>query len=884
MKLKWRNFKGLYTNIDASDKGVEYFSKFKDIKVYPGYIESKGLSFEEESYGIPEGHTFVRQQYVFLDEDKYQNIKIGANFSAFIVDSNDILADGIETSGQEHTYTIEIIASQYPNPFDDTSYFKWKVDNGNFSEPIAISMGGTNYTQSWFSVLNGLKIKFTQVLYTSTFNNVKKWTIKSIVDSYSELENNYVQNIQKYLFQISYSNGNYHFFINGEEVNNSPFADSPHQYPKIINEKGILKVLMKSRALWIGKINRSYWNRNGTLTNIPEGFYVYPLVEGLPGGTFGKLFNFDLQSEQNVTNIIPVTTRLFSDNYAFQQPLYGQLLRSVAYELLDINGNTVPFSNADGFLLLPRMVNLTIDSNNNFGKYFYAFWTGHTEISPHPTTGIHIGEDVTPNKDGWTFLWNIRESDTKDGFWQGTGSFADGNQWIFFQTDKDWTIPQSLTDWLSRTDLTVDLGKIASEHYFDPGQDIEFLTTVFLNNSEYPIDYQSLKSLGSPFIIRITPGVDMDYIYKNKITANIYFRYRNNITDVNDKEFEFCYGVQFTIGKPENYTNKYINKLTPNGIFLTQMIGKFFDPSTYKIITAFDDYANVAGVPYILKNSNVHYPAVGGGAILNNFYYENVVPGIEGERLIAFANLLGVFSGTRELMTLIDFSPVESSMIFYIKDTLEYKVKDEKDLIETPEGTFIHLKEGVYITNGRERTLISEPINDIVKRYYSSSNIFYNSYHKQLFYIVMNSKVSALYCFDFETQSWSEYSLPRNYDSKNPIIDFIEDYEGNIYFITKAESYKLSYIAKSGELELSYIDLQEYSISKRINYLAADHTGTIEAVGIAKNENNNPRGIRYLFNRLANRKPIKDIVVGIKFNGSLYGVEMDIETMRTEQL
>ena len=785
MRIKFRNWKGLYTNIDASDKGVEHFSKFKDIKVHPGFIESKGLSFDEQAFDLPADYTFIRQQYVFLDEDKYQNE----------------LAD-------------------------------------------------------------------------------------------NELKNTYVQNIQKYLFQILsvLINGNntYCFRLKKDEENwewvyykeygNTYYlSDAPNQYPKIINEQGNLKILFKKETIWIGRINRSVWDGSGTTTTIANGFYLYPLVEEYKANAEDSLFKFKVETDQSLPTTVKVDRGAEFRSYPFIHQGIGKTLDAVAYELVkDEDGEQVLFSNYTGMLILGKVavVQQTVPNIT----YCVAFWKGHTDIMPHPVSDITLANQSI-------LIWKLDDSThPNEPFWNPTGgNFSDRSQWVFFVTNESFDIPVSLINWLEHPDLAVNLTAINLEKYFLPGSDIELLTTVIVNNGEYIIDYKNISNAQSEFIIKINLNpFAITEAYKNKINANVYFRYRDSIAEVKSKDFELCYSYQFTTSKLST-SARFINNLTPNGIFLTQMIGKFFDPNTYKIITAFDDYCNVAGVPYILKNSNVHYPAVGGGSILNNFYYENVVPGIEGERLIAFANLLGVFSPTKELMTLIDFSPVESSMIFYIKDTLQYKVRDEKDIIETPEGIFIHLKEGIYVTNGRERTLISEPINDIIKANYTNGNIFYNSYHKQLFYLTVIDRLMKLYCFDFETQSWIEYSLPETFNIENPIIDFIEDYLGKIYFITKGTSYVLEFISREGLLELSYIDLQEYSISKRINYLVADHIGNIKATDIAES-NGGDRAIRYLFNKLDNRKPIKNIVVEVKFNGTLYGIEMDIETMRTEQL
>lgn len=295
---------------------------------------------------------------------------------------------------------------------------------------------------------------------------------------------------------------------------------------------------------------------------------------------------------------------------------------------------------------------------------------------------------------------------------------------------------------------------------------------------------------------------------------------------------------------------------------------------------------------------------VGGGNILNNiFYQENFIPGIEGQFLTQLGTNLGVFSKNREEFTMIDFQPVENSMIFYVKETASYKIRDYFDMIETNEGMILNLREGIVVTNGYGRTLISEQINDIIEKNYDNSTIFFNSYLKHLYYFCND----GLFMYDFKTQTWTQFELPeetsglrnmaRIFNSEAPlnqmsIIDYIEDYEGNFYFVTATSIWKVELTIsdlsdRPGYFRLALIDASEMNINKIINWLSFDcENAIIQATFKVKNKtyrigkqakSTNVRTISYLQNILAQRLPILQLSIDIEFQGKINNIELDID-------
>lgn len=796
MKIPVRSFNGLYTNIDATDKAKEYFPVYKNIRTYPGFIEAQKLSLSDVGMELPEGHSFVYQDVVFLDEDKYQNFFDGLN-----------------------------------------------------------------------------------------------------------LKNNYVQNIRKYDFRITYKDGNYYFQT---RLFNSSIWDNVHgdsevvsgqagQYPIVINEEGVLKVFMKERAIWIGRLNRYYHLLNGDWGRITagensNGCFAFPLIEQLQTDGLASLMNFSVETSTSIATEIEVRGTVKYPTYYYYHTGVQQDLDLVGIELKDLEGNTVLFSNESGMLQLGKV------SNGAGTKFYLVFWKGHTDIRPHPV-GVS-----NPNIQ---MYWRVKSGTGYNGgnVWLGTGNFNVPVQWVFFETNESFDIPQAIYDWINNP-LFVSLTKINLENYFDAGNDIQLLTTIVIDNNEFPVNFNRLSNSTGKFVVNIMPNSqNILNNYKRKTSINVYMRYTTSLVESSEKDFELVHSFNLTSGKPK-YVPAYINKLTPNGVFLTQMIGKFFDPNTYKIITNPEDYVTVNGVSYALYNSNVYYPAVGGGNILNNiFYQENFIPGIEGQFLTQLGTNLGVFSKNKEEFTMIDFQPVESSMIFYVKETASYKIRDYFDIIETNEGMILNLREGIVVTNGYGRTLISEQINDIIEKNYDNSTIFFNSYLKHLYYFCND----GLFMYDFKTQTWTQFELPEETSgfrnmarifkgdaplTQMPIIDYIEDYEGNFYFVTATSVWKVELILsdlsdRPGYFRLSLIDASEMNINKIINWLSFDcENAIIQATFKVKNKtyrigkqakSANVRTISYLQNILAQRLPIPQLSIDIEFQGKINNIELDID-------
>lgn len=750
--------------------------------------------------------------------------------------------------------------------------------------PGFIKGEGYNLTQENYPEVFGDKI----VYYDFVFMDDDKY--KNILRD-GELVYDYIQNIQKHTILITYgTNQNttgYFIFMDGVHIGTHT-SDDATQYPFVINDKGVCKVLFKERAYLLAKYNRLYWTYGtgfqsnpqflGPNTNNLEGYRFYPLVKTLNVDGQQALLNFDLETSASPPTIIDIYINKVIDGYEYSHPNGNRFIYCKAVEFKDIDGHIVPFSNETGYLLLLRAS--LVDGSGNLINSVWAFWKGHDELQPHPTN--YFTWDLTKVR------WQVEINGEPDSV--VLPDFGLPENWAFMTEEQ-------VEEWLGPPEnynvFQYNITNVALENGFENTDITEAITTVVIGDNEFPVNYKKLSATNK-YVMKVTPNYgNISTIYPEKIAIKIYIRNKTTAADIETRDFELCYTIPLVSGK-QVYYPKYIDSLTPNGIFLSQTIGKAVDIDTYKIETAFDDYVSVGGVSFILKNGNILYPTVGDGIIHTDmFYAENYIPGVSGNWLTSYANTLGVFKKDEEVLTLVDFQPVEATMLFYIKDQLGYRIKDYQDIVETTDGTFILLREGIYIINQSDRQWLSEAINDIVEAAYDngSGRIYYNTYAKELYFLTS----LGYYVLRFNTRTWSKFTLnlpkylakpiknitgPQEAD---PVIDVIDDYEGNVYFLTEQYKYKLiSGIPKQGTLKTVYLGGNELSMKKILESTRYDINGKV--IWDNKTKETEGRKILRIFNHIRKRIPRDGIDIEFKFEGTLYGAELTIEGVPYERL
>lgn len=719
-----------------------------------------------------------------------------------------------------------------------------------------------------------------------------------------EFNYDYVQNIEKYKIVIIYAYDGYYIWLYNSEVfpDGRQFvgfhqSSDVEQYPYLINERGIVKILFKEKSYWLGKINRIRWTTE-QYYKIESNFYLLPLVYGLDNRAFINFKKFTADDAGYIQSGVPKNisswTRDIGEHYN------GEYKEQYRIKFYDENNEFIRVGIASGFFWV-----LQVQLIRDWGTGHQLEWgyiISREEASKFgDIEGIFInpenyGATLEPDKNGGFGIYNVVPPIGVRGFLRIEEEF------YFFRHESSG-YPQPLetctafTNYLNALKTFVEVVRTKDAGITPDNEYLEFIMTARIESNEFPIAFFTHKVVESnPNLIdkayALRLDVLLDEFYPNIRTESVvfYVRYGTGKDDVQSKDFE-QFGTIPLLSKLKPSFKLPLTTLTPNGIFLTQTVGKAIDPDNYKIETVFDDYINVNGIPFILKNGNVLYPAVGNGMVHTDMFYpENYVPQVSGKFLTTLENKLAVFEENKEEMTYVDFQDVEGQLIFFVRGSAMYRIKDYWDLIETPEGIIINLADGIYATNGEKRSLISLPINDIMKKNYLNSSIYYNSYEKEVLYIC----TKGIYVYRFETDSWSKMDFTgpiQNLTSDN-VIDLIDDYLGNMYLVLNDNKiYKIEYKNATGKFGLTYMDLQELAVAKRLNWIALDVTGKV---------NNNPatttntRKVFFFNKMLKDRKPNQwldfefTIEQAIKdetpVTGTIYNFEMNFEVFPTRKI
>jgi hypothetical protein len=228
-------------------------------------------------------------------------------------------------------------------------------------------------------------------------------------------------------------------------------------------------------------------------------------------------------------------------------------------------------------------------------------------------------------------------------------------------------------------------------------------------------------------------------------------------------------------------------------------------------------------------------------------------------------------------MVLVDFQAVEGQLIFFVRDSASYKIKNYWDLVETAEGLILNLRDGLDVVQGERRELISLPVNNIMKKHYETSEIYYNTYEKELMYFY-GEGTKKLMIFRFETGTWADMDYA-GVTINGDITDIVDDYEGSMYVVSGNSVYKLEYnIDTIGYFGLTNVDLQELNYKKRLCSITTDVNGYIIVNGLKPNVGDyNKRTVTQHNKMLSQRKPGNWIDFSIGFKGTFYNLEMDLE-------
>lgn len=286
-----------------------------------------------------------------------------------------------------------------------------------------------------------------------------------------------------------------------------------------------------------------------------------------------------------------------------------------------------------------------------------------------------------------------------------------------------------------------------------------------------------------------------------------------------DLDYEEIKFIDLTKDSPE-LTNT-VARYSFTGVFLSQQIGIFYDPDTYKIIKGeIDQYVKVDGFGYHLHKGNIFPSTLGAGQIQDQTPYLNEPLDLFQESKINFIaninNTLGVF--TDQKLYFVGAETVGTAILYAIKDVTELGVRDYNDVIETPDGVLIHTRDGIFIANTNDRQSISEPIDDVVRANYETGAIAYSDINDQIYYFVGNT-AGDVYIFNTVKKNWSKVQI-----ADSTIIRVVGDGNAEVYAIGRNKVYTLTKKELVDEAYIDYgnIDLGDSKISKAIHYMWID--------------------------------------------------------------
>ena len=213
------------------------------------------------------------------------------------------------------------------------------------------------------------------------------------------------------------------------------------------------------------------------------------------------------------------------------------------------------------------------------------------------------------------------------------------------------------------------------------------------------------------------------------------------------------------------YTNLVIGEssITNSGVTLSQNIGIFYDerePNDYKILTGFSSIATKDRISIGLKyddTSNIYYSVLGGGNLQNDLIYKaNILDISFSSKLTAvtaIGNNLAVIGNDEIFILRIDI--ISTSLIFSKQDALEFGIRSIENVREVQGGVIIHTPLGIFLTNGYEKTWLSEAINEEIKNNYNSNVITYNKYLQEL-YVWAPGETTKYWKYSFERKNWEK--------------------------------------------------------------------------------------------------------------------------------
>lgn len=476
------------------------------------------------------------------------------------------------------------------------------------------------------------------------------------------------------------------------------------------------------------------------------------------------------------------------------------------------------------------------------------------------------------------------------------------------------------TDWKFR-----DPSQTVGEVGFTSATDAKFgiiVTAVLDDREEIIIEARSDTAvLSDPepekFIIRVQDiYIPVDI---NKRITRLRFYHRIIHTDEGASlDYELHKEIDLLSDIEPYNTPFYLSTITNTGTMLATNIAFLVDPEKldeYQVKTGFRSFVTESGISIALTNndySRAYYNVLGGGVLQPDLIYsQNLLPisGISQMTTVSTINdKFAVY--TDNTMYIITVDQIEGALVFTPTETVALGVKNRLDVASVQGGAIVHTRNGIYLTSGTSQQLLSEPINDWIKGYYTTGQILYNKHKNELYYRP-SATSEDLYRFRFEDNTWERINVSV-YDtgSLSPAMsgdalggwqltnatDIFIDLNGERAYLETDKLWTYAsgdYTMPEALLVFNNTDLGEPGIDKLFNEFIFDYIGTWTLYVYDDNStsqiwtktltDHTSRGVEKFYFPLASRRAFKKCYFRLSTtdrDAKLYGFEVDFQILR----
>lgn len=304
--------------------------------------------------------------------------------------------------------------------------------------------------------------------------------------------------------------------------------------------------------------------------------------------------------------------------------------------------------------------------------------------------------------------------------------------------------------------------KVSDVGYLASTPEFSVAITQVLDEREEILVYCNTFNFGPSAVwVPYMERIEVPFNINKRVTRQrFYFKLKDEV------DFRLMHDQSFIDIDPDEPMDSriYFSKLKDTGILLSQNIGVLVDPEKlykYRVITGYKSYTVDGGVGIgvmSLEDASVNYSTVAGGHLMSDLcYLDSKLPLSNVNSVNAVAAINGKFGVfTNDRLFIITPAPQDTYILFSAIDTLEYGVKNIYDIAEVQGGIVIHTNLGIFFTNGYDKTIISEQINNIVKANYTTGSIKYNPIKQELYYKPTISE--DLYVYRFEDRLWERFN------------------------------------------------------------------------------------------------------------------------------